>query len=593
MWSKVGQRGEYPRSAHASRRIRAHHRRQEPAHPSGQVPRGVRGRRRRSRAGMDGCLYAYRSENWDELVESRLAELDPLSERPARCSGSSSPARPRPSPTSRAASMLPAALAPAARARPGRRHRRPAGPPGDLGPRRLAQAARTRSKGAPRMLPNVLQPSATDSRSRPRRGGARAPRGAARARRSSTAPSAPAATRACSRRTSTARAARRDRPRPDRASRSSTRFARHAGVQARFLRGDFAACSPQLAGERRRRPTRSCSTSACHRCRSTGPSAASRYAADAPLDMRMDPPRRALRGRARERVRTSASSRTIFRRYGEERYARQIARAIVRRRAHGADRDARGELVDVDQARRSRRRRASATAIRPSASSRRCASPSTTSSAQLEDGARRRRSRCCRPGGRLAVITFHSLEDRIVKRLPARAERGCICPPDLPVCGCGKEPELRAADAEGGPAEPRTSWRHNPRAASARLRAVQEGLGSAAARAAARAHPSPRAASATEAAACRDRPAPPRRGRRRLDRASSRSCSPGVVALNVAVLRLNMRLDELAQRAVAAPAQTTRARVSSSRRARRPRRIQRWRGSSGSVRQTHDVAISR
>src|SRR5207302_10322310 len=76
-----------------------------------------------------------------------------------------------------------------------------------------------------------------------------------------------------------------------------------------------------------------------------------------------------------------------------------------------------------------------------------------------------------RPGGRLAVISFHSLEDRIVKRFLRARERGCTCPPDFPVCVCGHEPELRALQRRPlrpGQAEPAAT----PRAASARLRAA-------------------------------------------------------------------------------------------------------------------------
>jgi 16S rRNA (cytosine1402-N4)-methyltransferase len=76
-----------------------------------------------------------------------------------------------------------------------------------------------------------------------------------------------------------------------------------------------------------------------------------------------------------------------------------------------------------------------------------------------------------RPGGRLAVISFHSLEDRIVKRFLRELARGCTCPPDFPICVCGHEPELRILT----PKPVRPSAREvdaNPRATSARLRAA-------------------------------------------------------------------------------------------------------------------------
>jgi 16S rRNA (cytosine1402-N4)-methyltransferase len=76
-----------------------------------------------------------------------------------------------------------------------------------------------------------------------------------------------------------------------------------------------------------------------------------------------------------------------------------------------------------------------------------------------------------RPGGRLAVISFHSLEDRIVKHFLRDKERGCTCPPDFPVCVCGHEPELRAIERrpiKAGAAEIAA----NPRSQSARLRAA-------------------------------------------------------------------------------------------------------------------------
>ena len=76
-----------------------------------------------------------------------------------------------------------------------------------------------------------------------------------------------------------------------------------------------------------------------------------------------------------------------------------------------------------------------------------------------------------RPGGRLAVVSFHSLEDRIVKRFLRERERGCTCPPDFPVCVCGHEPELRALQRR--PIRPgHAELAANPRSASARLRAA-------------------------------------------------------------------------------------------------------------------------
>ena len=74
-----------------------------------------------------------------------------------------------------------------------------------------------------------------------------------------------------------------------------------------------------------------------------------------------------------------------------------------------------------------------------------------------------------RPGGRLAVISFHSLEDRLVKRFMRERERGCECPPDFPVCVCGKKPELRSISRKAiRPTAQETAL--NPRSSSARLR---------------------------------------------------------------------------------------------------------------------------
>ena len=157
----------------------------------------------------------------------------------------------------------------------------------------------------------------------------------------------------------------------------------------------------------------------------------------------------------------------IFRRYGEERYARQIARAIARRRKERPF-ERTCDLVETIKAAipaparfgdghpAKRVFQALRIAVNDELGELERALP-----AALE---------MLRPGGRLAVISFHSLEDRIVKRFLREAERGCICPPDFPVCVCGHEPSMRALERKAIRPRPE-EVAANPRAASARLRA--------------------------------------------------------------------------------------------------------------------------
>ena len=77
------------------------------------------------------------------------------------------------------------------------------------------------------------------------------------------------------------------------------------------------------------------------------------------------------------------------------------------------------------------------------------------------------------PGGRLAVITFHSLEDRIVKRTLAEQARGCTCPPEFPVCVCGKKPRIRLVNRKPITAD-QAELADNPRARSAKLRVAEK-----------------------------------------------------------------------------------------------------------------------
>jgi 16S rRNA (cytosine1402-N4)-methyltransferase len=241
---------------------------------------------------------------------------------------------------------------------------------------------------------------------------------------------------------------------------------KRTGVQGRLLRGEFSDVLAQLAANDVRADAilfdLGVSSMQVDR-----PERGFSYATDAPLDMRMDP---ASELSARELVNEAGERELtrIFKDYGEERYARQIARAIVRRRReHPIERT--GELVELirsaipaparfgDGHPAKRVFQALRIAVNDELGSLEHALP-----AALE---------MLRPGGRLAVISFHSLEDRIVKRFLRAEEKGCTCPPDFPVCVCGNEPALRALSrrpVKPSPAE----LAANPRSASARLRAA-------------------------------------------------------------------------------------------------------------------------
>jgi 16S rRNA (cytosine1402-N4)-methyltransferase len=242
------------------------------------------------------------------------------------------------------------------------------------------------------------------------------------------------------------------------------RFRRETGVKARLHHGEFSSVLGHLASNGVHADVilldLGVSSMQIDR-RDRGFS----YAVDAPLDMRMDP---SATYSAQELV-NELSERDladIFKRYGEERYARQIARAIVKRRKEQPF-EGTGDLVEVVKA-----------AI-PAPARFGDGHPAKRVFQALrievndELGAVERALPAAlemlRPGGRLGVISFHSLEDRIVKQFLRREEQGCTCPPDFPVCVCGSEPRMRAT--------PRRAIRptaaeiaRNPRAQSARLR---------------------------------------------------------------------------------------------------------------------------
>src|SRR5258705_3990871 len=242
------------------------------------------------------------------------------------------------------------------------------------------------------------------------------------------------------------------------------RFRRTSGVTARFLRGDFSIVLTQLAdnGVKADAVLLDLGVSSMQLDR---PERGFSYATDAPLDMRMDP---SADYSARELVNEAEESELerIFRRYGEERFARAIARSIGRRR-RSRPFERTGDLVETIKAAipaparfgeghpAKRVFQALRIAVNDELGALEAALPSAFA--------------MLRPGGRLAVISFHSLEDRIVKRFMRDRERGGDCPPDFPVCVCGKTPELRSTSRKAirpGAAETAA----NPRSSSGRLR---------------------------------------------------------------------------------------------------------------------------
>jgi 16S rRNA (cytosine1402-N4)-methyltransferase len=190
------------------------------------------------------------------------------------------------------------------------------------------------------------------------------------------------------------------------------------------------------------------------------------FAVDAPLDMRFDP----TRGRtAADLVNEldEAELADLLWRYGEERRSRAIARRIVeaRRTAPITRTAALARLVaGVVHGRpggihpATRTFQALRIAVNDELGSLEAVLPEAVA--------------LLRPGGRLAVISFHSLEDRIVKRFFQAEERGCICPPELPACVCGRTPRLRVVTRHPVTAGAE-ELAHNPRSRSAKLRVAE------------------------------------------------------------------------------------------------------------------------
>jgi 16S rRNA (cytosine1402-N4)-methyltransferase len=193
------------------------------------------------------------------------------------------------------------------------------------------------------------------------------------------------------------------------------------------------------------------------------------YAYDAPLDMRMDPEQDLT---AQQIVNTWDERRLarLLREYGEERYATQIARAITRARGREELTSTQQLVETIKSAVPVPAQFAGGHPARRTFQALRIAVNDELT--QLEE-ALPLAWELLRSGGRLAAISFHSLEDRRVKRFLAERARGCVCPPDIPICVCGREPEAellarRAVAPTPGEIE------SNPRSKSAHLRAARK-----------------------------------------------------------------------------------------------------------------------
>lgn len=193
------------------------------------------------------------------------------------------------------------------------------------------------------------------------------------------------------------------------------------------------------------------------------------YMADAPLDMRMDHSD-SLTADTVVNTWPYEELRRILYEYGEERYAPQIASAICRKRETAPIRTTL-ELVDVIRS------------AMPPAALREKQHPAKRSFQAIRIAVNDELNSVSKameaaipklnPGGRLAVITFHSLEDRIVKNAMASAAKGCTCPPSFPVCVCGKKPKVKIITRKpivSGDEE----LERNPRARSAKLRICEK-----------------------------------------------------------------------------------------------------------------------
>ncbi len=238
--------------------------------------------------------------------------------------------------------------------------------------------------------------------------------------------------------------------------------------QTRFIRADFVTALEELAAEQLRADIVYMDFGMSSMQVDTWGRGFS-YAYDAPLDMRMDPDQELT---AEEIVNTWDERRLarLLREYGEERYAGQIGRAIGRRRRQEEIVSTQQLVAVIKSAVPVPAQFAGGHPARRSFQALRIA---VNDELTQIDGALPAAWEILAPGGRLAAISFHSLEDRLVKRYLAARARGCVCPPELPICVCGHEPEAELLTRRAVAPTP-GEIAANPRSRSAHLRAARK-----------------------------------------------------------------------------------------------------------------------
>jgi 16S rRNA (cytosine1402-N4)-methyltransferase len=245
-----------------------------------------------------------------------------------------------------------------------------------------------------------------------------------------------------------------------------TAFAAEAPCATRFERGDYADVLTALEDEGLRPDLLYMDLGVSSMQVDTRERGFS-YSYEAPLDMRMDPAQH-LDARTALNEWPERRLASVIRQFGEERYARAIAREIVRTR----ERRPLETTTDLVAAiKRAVPIPAQFGGGHPAKRTFQAIRIAVNDELGSLDRALPAAWDLLRPGGRMAVISFHSLEDRRVKRFFADRARGCVCPPDLPVCVCGREPEADLLNRRAiAPSAGEVAG--NPRARSGKLRAA-------------------------------------------------------------------------------------------------------------------------